>query len=48
MAAVCATAGEVMNSIASVQSLKRAPDRIATLHWSIRQLPSLVPAVGEQ
>jgi len=41
-----------MNSIASVQSLKRAPDRVATLHCtidsSIRQLRTLAPAFGEQ
>jgi hypothetical protein len=41
-----------MNSIASVQSLKRDPDSVTTLHCtigsSIRQFPALAPAVGEQ
>jgi hypothetical protein len=48
----CATAGEVINSIASAQSLKRPPDRVSTLHCtidsSIRQWRVLVPPVGEQ
>jgi hypothetical protein len=41
-----------MNSIASVQGLTRVLDPVTTLHCtidsSIRQLPALAPAVGEQ
>jgi hypothetical protein len=51
--AVCATAGEVMNSIASAQSrLTGTPDRVSAPHCtidsSIRQWRVLVPPVGEQ